>query len=494
MLINTEKSIILTAGNQPFFLRCALEIALGVKSRGGHPIVVDLSELCEINTFQYNAMLLRLFRISNPRSEFLDELHRNGITHINLSKTCVSHSNLGYGYSISDQKILSNAITLLRDECPKPSALKHMTRKIVKEFDNTAAAFDEFLKGCTNVVEVHLPNGRFPHQEAVSEVADRFKLKKIYYERWFMPEQFYHSEIRTHNRMYFIDKFLEERFSRVSPGVVDSTKWIEDRVIGRSSLEDFSWTWKNEKNIKHDELADITEMARLKIVVFTSSEDEFAMLGDEWDSDYWIDQWTAITEVSDHLLNSGHEVTLRIHPNLANKNRRAFKRTQAHIDKLMFGRPTIKVISHDAPVNSYSLGLESDVVVVWNSTLGLEMECLGRPVYYLAPAIYSGATQAKLWKDQGPSPEIVFKVSTEPNLALQYLQFLINQGNEFEETSSEDIGAKLEANKIALLIQWLSTEKGILRSVSRGIAVFRNRSIGSSRQLILGKLFNRNAL
>lgn len=492
MLMNTEKSIIITAGNQPFFLRCALEIALGVRSRGGDPIVVDLSELCEINTFQYNEKLCKVFRISNPRFEFLDEIDRHGITHIKLAKTSIGESNLGY--TISDQKILSNAITLLRDECPKSSALKHMTRKIVKEFDNTASSFDEFLRDCTNVVEVHLPNGRFPHQEAISEVADRFKLKKIYYERWFMPEQFYHSEIRTHNRMYFIEKFSEECFSRVSQGVVDATKWIEDRVIGRSSLEDFSWTWKSEKNIKHDELADVAESTRLKIVVFTSSEDEFAMLGDEWDSDYWVDQWTAITEVSDYLLNSGHEVTLRIHPNLANKNRRAFKRTQSHIDELILDRPSIKVISHDAQVNSYDLGLESDAVVVWNSTLGLEMECLGKPVYYLAPAIYSGATQAKPWKDQGPSPEVVFEVSSEPNLALQYLQFLIDKGDEFEKTSNREIGSELGSKKLALVIQWLSTEKRIISSLSRGASVLRNRSFRSSREVIFGKLLNRNSL
>jgi hypothetical protein len=369
-----------------------------------------------------------------------------------------------------------------------------VTKKIVKEFDNTAASFDEFLRSCTSVVEVHLPNGRFPHQEAISEVADRFNLEKIYYERWFKPEQFYHSEIRTHNRMYFIEKFLEERFSQVSSGAVDSTKWIEDRVIGRSSIEDFSWTWKREKNIKLDELEETTERTRLRIVIFTSSEDEFAMLGDEWNSDYWVDQWTAITEVSEHLLNSGHEVTLRIHPNLANKNRRAFKRTQVHIDELISDRPTIKVISHDAQVNSYSLGLESDVVVVWNSTLGLEMECLGKPVYYLAPAIYSGATQAKPWKDQVPSPEIVFEVSSEPNLALQYLQFLIDKGDEFEKTSNREIGAELGSNKLALVIQWLSTEKSIMSSLSRGASVLRNRSFRSSREVIIGKLFSRNGL
>ena len=75
---------------------------------------------------------------------------------------------------------------------------------------------------------------------------------------------------------------------------------------------------------------------------------------------------------------------LRIHPNLKNN------KYKYHTDlfKLEQIYPNISIIKGNSPISSYSLMSNSDKIIVFGSTMGIEAGFFGKQVLLLSPANY----------------------------------------------------------------------------------------------------------
>ena len=143
---------------------------------------------------------------------------------------------------------------------------------------------------------------------------------------------------------------------------------------------------------------------------------EFAALGPEWHVQEWGDQWEAFDAVLSHLSQFDFSFYLRVHPNFATKSHASFFREKAHIEKLQGRHPALKVIWHDEQVNSYTLLNQTDVVVVWDSTIGLEASGRGLPVWELAASYFDLYADVREWFGPAIKPsreEIEFAVDTD---------------------------------------------------------------------------------
>lgn len=122
------------------------------------------------------------------------------------------------------------------------------------------------------------------------------------------------------------------------------------------------------------------------IVIFNSSEDEFAAVGDEYDkARLFPTQLDAIVNIAEFLKNNPKvRVYLRIHPNLTNVP------YKYHTDLLKLGEkyPNMTVIPGGSSLSTYALIDRADVVVVWGSTTGAEAVYHGKPVILLGGAVY----------------------------------------------------------------------------------------------------------
>lgn len=134
------------------------------------------------------------------------------------------------------------------------------------------------------------------------------------------------------------------------------------------------------------------------IVLFNSSDDEFAALGKEYDNPYYKDQIHALLELKDFVGNElkSHNLIIRMHPNLKGVEH-AFV---TKIIELHQTHPNIFVITPESPTDSYELIGVAEKVISFGSTTGLEANYLGKPVILLGKGLYYYANVAYVPKDR----------------------------------------------------------------------------------------------
>lgn len=138
------------------------------------------------------------------------------------------------------------------------------------------------------------------------------------------------------------------------------------------------------KNQIKNLLPDKWNSTKKNIVIFNSSEDEFAAIGDEFDKyKLFNSQLEGLQFIKMKLeSNSNINITLRIHPNLAD-----IKYSYA-TDLLKLKSGNFDVIEADSNISTYALLDNSDIVVVFGSTVGIESVYWNKPTILLAGAGY----------------------------------------------------------------------------------------------------------
>ncbi len=112
------------------------------------------------------------------------------------------------------------------------------------------------------------------------------------------------------------------------------------------------------------------------IVIFNSSEDEFAAIGGEFDETIYRSQTEAIYRVCAALNDEiDIRVCLRIHPNLSG----VYWGFVAKLLVLNRVYPNVIVVPPESPISTYALLEACDVAVSFGSTIGIEAAYWGKP-------------------------------------------------------------------------------------------------------------------
>lgn len=122
------------------------------------------------------------------------------------------------------------------------------------------------------------------------------------------------------------------------------------------------------------------------IVIFNSSEDEFAAIDSSHGTDVYADQEQAIRSISHDMqqLGDGFHLYVRSHPNLKkvdNSQTRFLKE---------FTSPGVTIIPSDSRVSTYALMKAADLVITFGSTMGIEAAYWGKPSVMVGSAFYAG--------------------------------------------------------------------------------------------------------
>lgn len=127
------------------------------------------------------------------------------------------------------------------------------------------------------------------------------------------------------------------------------------------------------------------DKAKRNIVIFNSSEDEFAAIGGEFDNTLYAGQAEAVFDICRALCDEpGVKVYLRIHPNLSN-----VKWTFARqLRELSVRFPHAVVVPPESPISTYAMLAECDVAVSFGSTVGIEAAYWGRPSILVGRCAY----------------------------------------------------------------------------------------------------------
>lgn len=477
--------IVLTAGNNPYYMNVAINISSKLINEGNEVLIVDMSEVTNGPVNLYNEGCLRVLGLPSVADHLKSEVKRNNITFLSLDHIHTAHS--------SDSAIAivpnldSPVISLARDETPSRASFKRILRKMNEEYVNAHQSFSHLLSNFNELQAVHIPNGRFPWQRAVIDLANSKGVAVNYYERGLLSDRYFYKPFPTQDRISIERDFrtwldsanqeLEIKFAQ---------EWLNLRMIGKQDKNDFSWNWQNSP--LSGDFNVIQESKIKKATIFTSSEDEFVALGQDWNLHKWKNQWQAIEKLVCYLIENNFEVTIRIHPNLANKSHKSYVRTLRNASRISKINSRITIHRHDSNVNSYSLLQQSSLVFVWDSTIGLEASALGKNVFCLAPTLYSSAINAhELFSEEGFTTESVPNLQSKID-ALLFLSYLTHRDQILDASLSDNWNySELEGLR-GNLAMWLSADVNILKSVQRGFEVMRHRSLIASIQLISRKL------
>jgi capsule polysaccharide export protein KpsC/LpsZ len=146
----------------------------------------------------------------------------------------------------------------------------------------------------------------------------------------------------------------------------------------------FSFT-SNQKNV----LPENWQTDQYNVVIFSSSEDEFASLSEEWHNHIYPSQINGIKRIAADLLSEKQvHFFLRVHPNLKkvdNEEKRALYALEAE---------NLTIVKAESEVSSYKLLKEANLILTFGSTMGIEAVYQGKPSILAGRSLYSelGAT------------------------------------------------------------------------------------------------------
>jgi len=148
-------------------------------------------------------------------------------------------------------------------------------------------------------------------------------------------------------------------------------------------IVDKSYTGMQQKN----QLPEGVDRSKKLVVIFNSSDDEFAAVGDEYKNPFFTDQSEGITWLV-HLFGkelTDFELVVRMHPNLLGIQY-AYAQDLYALEGLY---PNVHIIKPESKVDSYALLDVAYKVITFGSSIGVESTYWGKPVMLLAKAYYS---------------------------------------------------------------------------------------------------------
>lgn len=224
---------------------------------------------------------------------------------------------------------------------------------------------------------VVIPNGRTSRQKACRIAAEELSIPVKFYENGRATrDSYYLGTTQPHDRVASQAE-VESLTSHLGSRDISTLakEWLVERMTPTSGTNSFSAGW----NDPSSEASGSDSGPRA--VFFSSSADEFRAFGPMWNIDDWGSQFQAFDMMMERLGDRCVQLVLRVHPNLSGKSHAYFRKTVADIQELQRKYPGLIVHWHNSPVNSYALASSADYVIAERSTIALEANLMGKPVW-----------------------------------------------------------------------------------------------------------------
>lgn len=240
-------------------------------------------------------------------------------------------------------------------------------------FDQTCRVIEE--QGSTAVFAY---NGRFLHDSAVAAAAARYGLPVLAYDTGGLETDFDLTIDATHD-WSALQARMRSMYERWPADARDSVgaAWFLDRA-GHTEANNAFFTGGQRLGEGIDRRDD-----EVVVTYFSSSGDEIAELDLDW-ADYFGGQPGALAAVAAACRDLGYRLVVRTHPHKRHKPARDVQDWHAAVAA---AGPDVHLDEH-SPVDSYTLMRQSDVVVTYGSTTGVEAGFAERPVIVMGPSAY----------------------------------------------------------------------------------------------------------
>lgn len=312
---------------------------------------------------------------------------------------------------------LSSTIQELRDPLCKTDQAKTLLAEYTKTALTSYLAVKHFLRRHPPFDVVYIFNGRFACTRGAFRACQKTGgMKIMLHERGCSIEKYdvFENDL-PHAREFWI--------RRIQSMWEKEGNQQEREQIGRSFYEErragvavawHSFTNRQESGL----LPEDWDASRKNIVIYNSSEDEFAGIGDEWKNPVYPMQCDGVRRiVSDGLIQCPEvHFYLRMHPNLTgveNEDVRILRSIQS---------PNFTLIEPDAKICTYALLDAADKAISFGSTVGIEA------TYWRKPSISAGHSfyedlDAVYWADSHETLMNHISLDLEPKPLLGALKY-----------------------------------------------------------------------
>ena len=344
------------------------------------------SEICRLCKFGYQHSLSKLSKgikiVPLKKSKIQDKyvFDYNSIDEIKK----IIYRNVSVGYAI-----LSTYISNTRNPTPiiNNKSRKYFDHLINETCDLTNLIYDLIEEIKPDAISIY--NGRFYENRPFFDIAISLNLQFVSNEivgGVVSNELFYKVSFKNclpHDIKYNCDSI--ENLWNISPE-------NEEEKIRKGKL----FFINRRKGIPTSDRVFITNQKKGKlplnwdsnkknIVIFNTSEDEFAAVGAEFDQiSLFKTQIEGIEFILSSMTDVNYHFYLRIHPNLKNIS------YNYHTDLYLFANTfsNLTIIGANEDISTYDIMDAADKVIVFGSTMGIEACYWGKPVILLAPSLY----------------------------------------------------------------------------------------------------------
>ncbi len=280
--------------------------------------------------------------------------------------------SLDLGYAV-----ISSAISHARD--PDVNLAEHgdLLRRYLRASLKTYRAMQRRL-AADPVDLVYIFNGRFAIARSVLRACQQAGIRCMVHERGCNAQHYSLYENSTPHDHQLVYERMNAAWAAAEDNPERETiaqNWFEQRVAGVQQA------WSSfVSDQRQGELPNNWDSDKCNVAIFISSEDEFASIGPSWKNPLYESQADGLRRILASLKDAPDDLHLylRVHPNLAGVDTKQTRQLMA------LSAPFLTVIPSEATTSTYALIQQSDKVLSFGSTTGIEA------VYWGTPSILSG--------------------------------------------------------------------------------------------------------
>jgi hypothetical protein len=290
------------------------------------------------------------------------------------------------GYRIGNldigSAVLSSLVSLTRD--PEPDIARHagLVERLMVSALRVHEATCEYLAR-NRVGRFYVFNGRMAMARAVLRACERHGVDCWVHER---GQDYRHYSVYRNtfpHDIAYVERRAREAWRQAAGDPERRERIASQYFLDRARGIEQGWR-SFVAGQEEERLPDDWHPARKNVVLFTSSEDEFAEVGDEWKNPIYASQADGILRIIRSFPRDGHsrKLYVRMHPNLRGLR-------NASITKVLrLKEDSLTLLPPESRVSTYALLRHADVVLTFGSTVGIEAVFWGRPSVLAGQAFY----------------------------------------------------------------------------------------------------------
>lgn len=364
-----------------------------------------ICHLCNKNKNRGMSKLKGKFNVINTsKIDFKSKIFKKKIfsNPKNLKKFTYHKSDLG-------QSVYSSYLGLTRDYGFEGHLSESSCKALLSSSITIYNFFSNYIKK-NKVKKIILFNGRHNQYRPVVRIAQKNKIK-------LEVNEFFESgndrSVRQFNDHLPGDiknfaKDIEKVWKKKSNSK-QAYNYFRDKSRGTIKDDTSSYVLKQKKNT----LPINWDNSKRNIVYFTSSQDEYAALGGEYDKIIYKDQFDSIKEISKAIKSKKDKdifFWIKCHPNLDN----VFWNYHKKVFSLHDPKNNIYVIPPNSKVSTYSILKACEKVITFNSLIGIESVYWKKPSIIIGRRVYEKLDCIYKPKNHNQTMKMIFNKKLEP--------------------------------------------------------------------------------